>query len=258
MNRAAQGNVTREQHSQMLNELHNLALSVTSAIFMRIMESDLAMKSELTPLSPTVPESGVDGTPWSHPEGQFSIASNPASMENTSSMLSMLHSESPVGIDAGQLMLASWCTENWLTCPEKAESVLLLFIWFIHSIENAWPSRFPREKIETLYPFRVVHTTDTACRAAICMPHINLALLCTSHTKFAFTRGLFIKLYAWVRKDVKEFSRKNTGYPWYREMIVRQVCSLFINSFHAWNRPARNWWARWACGGSADTTDLVA
>ncbi|CAI7605644.1 unnamed protein product [Penicillium manginii] len=104
MSRAAQGNITREQHSQMLNELHALALSVTNAIFMRIMESNLTTKSELTSLSPTVPESGVDGTPWSHLEGQFHIASNPASMENMSSMLSMLHSESPAGIDAGLMM----------------------------------------------------------------------------------------------------------------------------------------------------------
>lgn len=104
MNRAAQGNVTREQLSQMLNELHTLALSVTNAIFMRMMESDPVMKSELISLSPTVPESGVDGTSWPHPEGQSNISNNPASMENPSSMLSMLHSQSPVSIDPGLIM----------------------------------------------------------------------------------------------------------------------------------------------------------
>lgn len=104
MGRAAQNNVPREQHSQILDELYILALSVTNKIFMKMAESDLMMKPELTSLSPTVPESGADGTSWPHLRDQSNISSNPASTENPSSMLSMLHSQSPISIDPGLIM----------------------------------------------------------------------------------------------------------------------------------------------------------
>ncbi|CAI7650743.1 unnamed protein product, partial [Penicillium pancosmium] len=104
MDRAAQDNVPREQHSQMLNELYTLALSVTDKIYIKMAESDLMMKSELTSLSPTVPESGMDGTSWPHPGDQSSVSSNPTSTENSSSLLSMLHSQSPISIDPGLIM----------------------------------------------------------------------------------------------------------------------------------------------------------
>lgn len=44
---------------------------------------------------------------------------------------------------------------------------------------------------DLLYPVGVKHTTDTAGRVAICMPHINLILLCTIDTRFTFSQGLF-------------------------------------------------------------------
>ncbi|CAI7622251.1 unnamed protein product [Penicillium manginii] len=104
MSRATQDNVTWEQVIQMLNELHTISLSVSNAIFMRMMESNLMMKPELVSLSPTAPATVVDTMPWPHSGRQSSISSNSAATENTSPMLAMLHSQSPASIDPGLIM----------------------------------------------------------------------------------------------------------------------------------------------------------
>lgn len=98
MNRAAQDHVTWEQHSEVLRKLYTLASSVTEEIRTRIGGSE-ELPSDFSFFLPTLSEPGVNEMPWPHPQEQSDISGNPVSTENTSSMLSMLQSPSPVGIN---------------------------------------------------------------------------------------------------------------------------------------------------------------